>query len=146
MSLVSEEVCMHTKAHTKNKLSWSLRCYWKEFSILFHFQAKSKELPKVFVQIQSVSKWLSAPSNPSKSSQGFHRFQSSSKFKSETMYPTVYSVLCITMAAHRLTRLPYSRGRVGLPLSISPSKTLLSPTFLPPHWVLPLRGLAFPKL
>ena len=28
---VSEEVCMHTKAHTKNKLSWSLRCYWKEF-------------------------------------------------------------------------------------------------------------------
>ena len=26
-----EEVCMHTEAHTKNKLSLSLRCYWKDF-------------------------------------------------------------------------------------------------------------------
>ncbi|XP_034963369.1 lysosomal enzyme trafficking factor-like [Zootoca vivipara] len=55
------EHCMHTKAHTSDKLSWSLRCYWKEI-LYFASPEKLREektwMHSLKTQLLSLPFWL----------------------------------------------------------------------------------------
>ena len=54
-TLVSEDECMHMKAHTNNKLCCSLRCYWKDF--LFYFVSATADQHGYLLVVRILIMW-----------------------------------------------------------------------------------------